>query len=468
MKYLSITTIVCSVFNINAVSAATLEVMTDQELSDISGQAMMALTYVAPTDKKNLEYARDGGAKNIGFYKFGLEAEVELNANIRKLQLGCGARQGIDGCDIDIDYLSLSGLGNSATSNTMSDNDRNARASSSAVLTNPFMEFAIRNPESASTREIAGLRFSAEKALGLITFGLENATTTVNGKEVGVPSGINSLSGYMLVNNTTGTATLNSKTVTQTGIQNAINNAGLQNQLNSAITGRACDSYFGLCGAVNVNFVSSKYNLTLTPPKSVQLTLGQQAITGQRISSANLIASTVVNGIGLSGTMSADTDFLGLKLNDKTVTGTVNNLQVIATIDQSLGLFHKASLNGTAVSLSLQSSDIKWTDTVSVAKPGWWMEFTNPIDIGNITPNSNVDISDLTIAEALKTVSSYLAKDENRVKCGVLALGCIAGGIDTGKINLPDSAIPSTMLMKDLSLKYQAFTPNCYGSLKFC
>lgn len=64
------------------------------------------------------------------------------------------------------------------------------RASSSAVLTNPFIEFAIKNPNSASTREVAGLRLSAEKFIGLLTAGTENTTR---------PNGINSISGYMQV-----------------------------------------------------------------------------------------------------------------------------------------------------------------------------------------------------------------------------------------------------------------------------
>ncbi len=35
---------------------------------------------------------------------------MELNANIKKLQLGCGGANGLGACDIDIDHISLSGL----------------------------------------------------------------------------------------------------------------------------------------------------------------------------------------------------------------------------------------------------------------------------------------------------------------------------------------------------------------------
>ncbi|NJG87356.1 hypothetical protein, partial [Salmonella enterica] len=141
--------------------------LTDEQLSETTGQALMSLSYTSPTDASNLESKRDGSAKNIGFYKLGLEADLELNANIKKLQLGCGGvnnsvRSGV--CDIDIDNISLSGLGNSASSNTDSDSDRAARVGSSAVLTNPFIQFAIKNPDSASTREVVGINLSSEKA----------------------------------------------------------------------------------------------------------------------------------------------------------------------------------------------------------------------------------------------------------------------------------------------------------------
>ena len=43
------------------------------------------------------------------YYKLGLEAKMELNLNIRNLQLGCGGRNGPGNCDIDIENLSLSG-----------------------------------------------------------------------------------------------------------------------------------------------------------------------------------------------------------------------------------------------------------------------------------------------------------------------------------------------------------------------
>lgn len=112
--------------------------------------------------------------------------------NIKKLQLGCGGRNG-PGCDIDLDNVSLSGnpgiTGNPAT-DAGSDQNRTNRVGSSAKLTNPFIEFAIKNPGSAATREMIGFRVSSEKAQGLLTIGTENSA---------VPNGVNALSGYIPV-----------------------------------------------------------------------------------------------------------------------------------------------------------------------------------------------------------------------------------------------------------------------------
>ncbi|MFW1863938.1 hypothetical protein ACG9XP_19430, partial [Acinetobacter baumannii] len=155
---------------------------------------------------------------NVGFFKLSLDADVELNTNIRKLQLGCGGANGAGACDIDIDNLSLSGLSNT--------ND--GRASSSAKITNPFIEFAIKNPNSTALREVTGLRVSAEAIEGLLTFGTENSQTK---------NGINSFSGYMVTQATGGSVSTAARP-TGSGLTQA--NLGTQ------ITGRAKGTLIGL------------------------------------------------------------------------------------------------------------------------------------------------------------------------------------------------------------------------------
>ncbi|ENX21552.1 hypothetical protein LF296_04175 [Acinetobacter vivianii] len=439
-------------------TSTTMKSMTDSELSATTGQALMSLSYIAPTDLANKEAQRAGGDKTIGFYKLGLEAEMELNVNIKKLQLGCGGVNGAGGCDIDIDYLSLSGLGNSETSNTDSAADRAARAGSSAVLTNPFIEFAIKNPDKASTRQIVGLNLSAEKALGLITFGLENGPTK---------TGINSLSGYMEIAATTGLANVNgfgSSLVSGEAGRGTLNQSDGYNP----ITGKVC-SLPALC-VPTINFETTSYALNLRDKATGSnilkgdLTLEQQAITGKRISSANLTATAKVRDIDLSGNIVAKA--IGLNL-DRQVTGTIQNLLVDVAISEDLGFFHKANLNGTAASLSLQSQNIQWSNNKSVSQNGWWLEFSNPIDIGFIQPTLNVDIPKATLNEAFSQVSQYLT--DHPINCGTFGvLNCLLGDtIPTGTVNLINATRPQ-MALTNLELATQKFTPNCYGTLKFC
>jgi hypothetical protein len=270
----------------------------------------------------------------------------------------------------------LSGLGNSASSNTGSDSDRAARVGSSAVLTNPFIQFAIKNPDSASTREVVGINLSSEKAMGLITFGLENSDT---------PNGINTLSGFMTVAATSGLA--------------KVNGFGTSLVSGEAAKGAQTQSYTGVAikgKASGVNFTTKSYNLNLRDSATGSnvlngiLNLPQQDITGKRISSAILKANATVNDIAISGNIVANA-LLIINL-DRETTGTIKNLKVDATIDEGLNFFHKASLNGTPASLSLQSQDLQWTANKSVAARGWWLEFSNPIDIGDITPSKAVNI----------------------------------------------------------------------------
>ncbi|MFU8925510.1 hypothetical protein [Acinetobacter puyangensis] len=406
-------------------STIAMQPLTDQELQAADGQALLNLSYLAPTDTGS--NANING--NVGFYKLGMEAELELNANIRSLQLGCGGVNGAGACDIDIDYLSLSGTGSTSE----------ARASSSAVLTNPFIQLAIKNPEEAATRELVGLRLSADAIEGLLTFGLENGDTA---------SGINSLSGYLVTAATGGTVTTNAVTsgITQT-------NTG------TVITGVAKSSL----GVITTNFNSTSYDINLSTASGT-LSMPQQVITGKRMTSATLSATATVNGINLGGSLAANTD-IGIPVSTTNLQGTINNLDVNVTIDQGLGFFHKADLNGTAAGLSLQGQNIKWPGAESVAQTGWWLELSNPIDIGDITPSGTVDISLSTIVETLAKVSNYLAA--NPVDCGILALSCIAGSINTGTVNLT-GVTPASMTLKDVVLTNQSFAPNCWGNVKFC
>ncbi|ESK55076.1 hypothetical protein F990_02244, partial [Acinetobacter tjernbergiae DSM 14971 = CIP 107465] len=291
----------------------------------------------------------------------------------------------------------------------------------------------------------------------LITFGTENSANA---------NGINSLSGYMEVAATTGTALVNgfgTSLVSGEAARGTLNQSDGYN----AITGKACCVFF-----VPLDFTTTAYNLNLRDKATGSnilkgdLVLPQQVITGKRISTAPLAATALVRDIDLSGTLSANAAGL-INLNNKTTSGTIKNLTVDVAISENLGFFHKASLNGTAASLSLQSQDIQWTNNVSVAQKGWWLEFSNPIDIGKIDPTLKVDIPKATLNDVFTQVSAYLTA--NPVQCGsIIAQDCLLGSaIPVGTVDLINAAHASMTLI-DLQLAKQDFTPNCYGTLKFC
>lgn len=416
----------------SAYAGSTLVPMSDAELSATRGQALMSMSYIAPNDSANLEKLRDSSS-NVGFFKLSLDADVELNTNIRKLQLGCGGANGAGACDIDIDNLSLSGLSNT--------ND--GRASSSAKITNPFIEFAIKNPTSTALREVTGLRVSAEAIEGLLTFGTENSQTK---------NGINSFSGYMVTQATGGSVSTAARP-TGSGLTQA--NLGTQ------ITGRAKGTLIGL-DVINTNFRSTSYDLGLSSA-SGSLFLPSQVISGKRINAANLTGTANVSGINLSGSIKADTDLIISIAGN--LSGTINNLGVNVAVNEDLGYFHKVNLNGTAASLSLQAQNLQWPGAKSVSQGGWWLELSNPIDIGDVTPQSQVVITDDVVKATLGKVSQYLTN--NPVNCGTLALDCVLGNIDVSTVDLTGQYVP--MNLSNLVLKNQTFASNCHGAdVKFC
>ncbi|MFW1766489.1 hypothetical protein ACG9X2_13620 [Acinetobacter bereziniae] len=398
--------------------------LNDTELSKVQGQALMSLGYIAPNDAANKMQGQ-----GIGFYKLGLEAELELNANIKKLQLGCGGINGAGGCDIDIDNLSLSGVADT----------REGRAGSSAKLTNPFLEFAIKNPDAASTREVVGLRLSAEKALGLLTLGSENSET---------PNGINSLSGFMKIKDATGTA--------YTGARTGVN----YSNLGLSIIGKAKSS----TGFITADFTSNDYSLNLGEG-SGKLYIKGQTISGNRMTSVNLTGTAVIDNIPLGGKINAEAKLWGalpIPLGG-TVNGNISNLNVSVNVDQSLGLIHKLKLDNP-FSLSLQSQKVWWPNAEVAAQKGWWMAFEDAIDIGDVSPSQRVEVTDAVVKQVIPYVSSYLQKKP--IECGFLALSCLTGNFNLNDVPLQDAKV--NMDLANLKLVNQDFAPNCYGSLKFC
>lgn len=183
INYLAIAMLGMMSGSVLAATGNSLKVLTDSELSAETGQALFNMSYIGP-----------GGTNpnvDTGFYKLGMEAQLDLNANIKKLQLGCGGVKGA-GCDIDLDNVSFTGI--VPTGNMAGGTD--AGPASDFTLINPFYEIAIKNPTSAATRELVGFKIGADSIWGMLSIG----GPPTDGSDPNVAAnhtGINSISGHM-------------------------------------------------------------------------------------------------------------------------------------------------------------------------------------------------------------------------------------------------------------------------------
>ncbi|MCF7641564.1 MAG: hypothetical protein A3F63_14790 [Pseudomonadales bacterium RIFCSPHIGHO2_12_FULL_40_16] len=413
--------------------------LNDEELSEVEGQSLMNLEFQQGTNTTDAQ-GKTYNQSNIGFYKLALSAELELNANIKKLQLGCGGDNNsirANSCDIDIDHISLSGLPDDA--NYTSDQ----RAATSALITNPFIQFAIKNPTSAATREVLGFRVSAEKIKGLMTLGTNNDVDVNNNA---IPNGINTFSGYMKTKTASGTAVTEARTMTYA-------DTGLQ--IKGKVTGTI------LFIPTTLDYTSDNYNLTLSST-TAPFTINSTIVSGTRMKDVTLKGSGTVGQINFSGPLTA-TVLGGVPLN-KQVTGNITGLKTDITVNQSLGLIHALYLNNPA-SLSLQSQDILWTGAAVGANKGWWLAMEDEVELGSLSPTTKVAITN----EVLKQTIAGINKDltEHPRPCGDLLFQCALGS-DLAVGNVPMNSTTLDFPLTNLSLQGQNFRSNCYGGLKFC
>lgn len=450
----------CSVFS----SALAMTEMPDSELSDISGQALMQMGKQQGT----------GISNDITFYKAGLDVELEINMNIKKLQLGCTAGS-INGqfCDIDIDNMSLSG-------STLGPDGRPASA---ALLTRPFFEFAIKNDQSKTLREVVGIRMSAENTLGMLTMGDQQAGSG----DPGNTSGINSLSGYMNIGSASGVAQTEVRQMCYATSQCTDGSIGLSsNGVGQAarMTGRIRANVAGVWTVDD--FYSDTYRLELSEADANVVT-SPTTVNGKRQTFVNLLGSATIGDINFSGQMTANA--LGLEL-DKNVTGTIRGLTATVPIQQSLKFIHKINVNNP-FSLSMQRQDVLWPGAAVAAMSGWWMAFEDTIDIGNISPEAKVPITNDVLLQALTGASGSPWTTNNSGSgqtCNVASINCslyrrLSSGGDIYGVECPTTGdclfgdlpvgvmtVPANVVfpLNNLKLGAQNVTPNCYGTARFC
>lgn len=134
-----------------------LKPMSDAELSEVSGQALLNLT--------NQNY--DG----FDFTRITLGADIQLSANLSKVRLGeySYSARNATGADIDIGLLRFGRSDGTEAQRTVS-------------ITDPYFEFVYKNGADATKREVIGMRLG---------FG------TIQG-DLGVQ--LNAVSGSLLIN----------------------------------------------------------------------------------------------------------------------------------------------------------------------------------------------------------------------------------------------------------------------------
>ncbi|WP_168460574.1 hypothetical protein [Acinetobacter sp. A1] len=431
-KTILVASILSSVFSFS--SAQAMQALDDRQLSRVNGQALLSMEFSQGYEQVD-ELRQSIDQSNIGFYKLGLEADMEINANIKKLQLGCGGINGAGGCDIDIDHIALSGLP------AKSDYSSEDRASSSALIRNPFVQFAIKKPQSAAEREVLGFRVSAEKIVGLLTMGTENSDT---------PNGINSFSGYMKTKESSGVA--------QTAVRQ-MNYAATGQYIEGAVKG----SLFGIPVNRELHYKSDNYDFTLKSTKA-PFVIPSTIVSGTRMTDVELKGQGTVDRLDFNGPLEAQISLAGLNINlDKQITGYLTGLRTDITVNQNLGLIHALYLNNPA-SLSLQSQKILWPGAKVAANQGWWMAMEDEVDLGSVSPSSAVQITDDVLKQTIAGINHDLST--NVRDCGDLVIGCIGGSsLDVKEIKNPALI---NFPLQNLKLEGQNFRSNCYGGMKFC
>ncbi|QIC66526.1 hypothetical protein [Acinetobacter schindleri] len=445
-----------------------LTALADQELAAVEGQALL-----------NMQTNYDSG-QGIKFHKLGLEALMELNVNIKSLQLGCGGMNGANACDIDISNISLSGPATGQKTDG-SPSFTGERAATSAQITNPFIEFAISGNQTA-TREVVGFRLGAEEILGLLTLGTDNIPDPKDG--------IKSFSGYMKMAQTEGHSYTKAAT---------FGNASDQ-KISGTLTALGQDrTYTSKPGAEGHTGIT-------VPSMRADFVMPETVVTGKRLNSAVVsgIRSTLTSiplaasesgsyGPDVNGTPDFSKDQLyvtfpalislgSIEVGDhsffKMAKGsTLENLNMDITFVQALNMIHNIPLSGTGGYLSLQSRDVQWlgADDKDIAKAGWWMSFKDPIDLGYLETKDLVDVS-AVLPQVAKALTTELMASYHNVDVSVIeALGSLAGTPIERKMNINVGAYtgyytgqPARLTLQNQVLQNQSVTSNCFGGHKFC
>ncbi|TCB50452.1 hypothetical protein E0H80_09180 [Acinetobacter sp. ANC 4779] len=474
MKKKLLSGLIFAALNLSHYSYAMIS-LDDSELSKIDGQALL-----------NLENSYDS-SQGVNFHKLSIAALMELNVNIKTLQLGCGGVNNASkgpGCDIDISNLSLSGLNTGTNTNGSPTFNGEGRAATSASITNPFIEFAIKG-NSAATREVAGFRLGAENIIGLLTLGTDNTQNPTDG--------IQSFTGYMKMAQTAGSSKTKAATFGDTqdqiiqGYLKALGNLRL-------FTSDPTDS-----GNTGITVPSMKVNFIMPETIVTGTRLSAATVSGIHSAIKSIPLAAAADGTSLPSDVIGTPNFANDQLHttfDALLLGlgkeayfkmgagsSLDNLNLDITFVQALSMIHNIPLNGTGGYLSLQNQNIHWqgADTADIAKPGWWMSFKDPIQLGYLETTDEVDISYVLPQVAAAITASLTEKKadgtpKNVIDVDILsALGSLLDkpvvrklNIDVGPFTSYANNTAAKLTLNDKLLKNQAVVSNCFGGHKFC
>jgi hypothetical protein len=320
--------------------------LDDQVLGQQTGQAAFYTSYI------------DAGGSNpnpnISFFTLGLNATINVNANIQHLQLGCGGVNG-PGCDIDLNNVSLVGI-KTGPSGTYADTD--------ATLTNPFVQLAIKNPNTLSTRQLVGFNLGAQQVLAQLLIG--NDPNPINAPSPNGQTGINSISGSLGVN---------------------VSNAVFSN-VNVCIGFTA----FGACVGIPLNG-----SATVAAPGNADYTSAanpngyyQQQVTSKRASKLVDLGPLIAHASG---------SLLGLTLTNVHLNNEpLNNIHNILIEDSTSTAANPIPTKN--FSLSLQNQSITYPTTTTSgslgwssvpAATGWWLSVPSVL-LANVSSNQHIDV----------------------------------------------------------------------------
>lgn len=442
-------------------SVAAMQKMHDSELANVTGQALMQMDKsFRPAGNRTID-GQSVTWKDTTFYKAGLDAVLELNLNIDKLQLGCGGING-PGCDIDIDQLSLSGQ-------CLTD-----RPGCSASLTRPFFEFAINNDDKKTLREVVGIRMSAENASGMLTAGQNTSS----------PNGINVLSGYMRTTKITGIA--QTEAVEFAGPNDPCRNNPASCGVSSYNGNLSIRAILSLLGSADLTAVTQggRGNGIDLP----SLNVGFESDDDGALVYGNRVTSTSVQVTGTVPTISfPNTTLIGRvtsctggiacpfvpsgDIDVNTSGGGMTGLGLVSNFTQDLGLIHRINVD-SPFSLSFQKDSIWWPDAnqENVALPGWWMAFDDAVDLGHLEPAQQVDISP-AFPQLVGVVENYFQNQPLNLDAGNGWTALTGGYMNVTMPMMNVSGTNVSLDLTDLPLAdaTQSVPSNCWGgAATFC